>query len=48
MIENFTRVETFGNPESHWVRVIVDSKDPNVFTYKDEIVKKNLVKHLSN
>ena len=48
MIENFTRVETFGNPESHWVRVIVDSKDRNVFTYKEEIVEKNLVKHTSD
>ncbi len=48
MIENFTRVETFGIPESHWVRVIVDSKDPNVFTYKEKIVEKNLVKHTSD
>lgn len=47
MIENFTRVETFGFPEAHWVRVIVDSKDPNVFTYKEEIVEKNLAKHVS-
>ena len=48
MIENFTRVETYGNPETHWVRVIVDSKDRNVFTYKEGIVEKNLVKHKSN
>ena len=48
MIENFTRVETFGNPYSHWVRVIVDSKDRNVFTYKQGIVEKNLIKHKSD
>ena len=46
-IENFTRVETFGFPEAHWVRVIVDPKDPNVFTFKQEIVKKNVFTHAS-
>ena len=45
MIENFTRVETFGTPDVHWVRVIVDTNDPNVFTFKPEIVKKNLLHH---
>ena len=45
MVENFTRVETFGAPDSHWVRVIVDPDDPNLFTFKPEIVKKNLVDH---
>ncbi len=44
-IENFTRVEVFGFPESHWVRVIVDPNDPNLFTFKQEIVKKNVVDH---
>ena len=47
MIENFTRVESFGAPDSHWVRVIVDPSDPNLFTFKPEIVKKNLVDHLA-
>ena len=40
-IENFTRVETFGFPEAHWVRVIVDLKDPHLFTFKEQIVDKN-------
>ena len=40
-IENFTRVETFGFPESHWVRVTVDPNDPGVFTFKQQIVDKN-------
>jgi len=40
-IENFTRVETFGDPESHWVRVIVDPNDPQVFTIKQQIVDSN-------
>jgi len=46
-IENFTRVETFGFPEAHWVRVIVNPKDPSVFSFKQEIVKKNVFEHLS-
>jgi hypothetical protein len=40
-IENFTRVETFGFPEAHWVRVIVDLNDPHVFTFKEQIVDTN-------
>ena len=45
LIEHFTRLETFGSPNVHWVRVIVDPSDPQVFTFKPEIVQKNLVKH---
>ena len=41
--ENFTRVETFGGPNSHWVRVIVDPKDPQLFSYRQEIVRENVV-----
>ncbi|MBI4204549.1 MAG: metallophosphoesterase [Betaproteobacteria bacterium] len=41
LIENFTRVETFGFPEGHWVRVIVDLNDSHVFTFKEQIVDKN-------
>jgi len=44
-IENFTRVETFGNPDVHWIRAIVDSRNPNVFQFERQLVKKNLVKH---
>jgi len=44
-IENFTRVETFGFPESHWVRVKVDPDDPGVFTFKPQIVEKNRFVH---
>ncbi len=45
IIENFTRVETFGHPYAHWVRGIIDSRDPNVFSFRQEIVKENLVNH---
>jgi hypothetical protein len=45
MVEHFTRVETFGAPNSHWVRGIVDPDDPRLLRFEPEIVKKNLVKH---
>jgi hypothetical protein len=45
MIEHFTRVETFGSPNVHWVRVLVDPASPQVFTFIPEIVRKNLVRH---
>jgi hypothetical protein len=44
-IENFTRVATFGYPDTHWVRAIVDPRDPKVFSFRQEIVKENLVNH---
>ena len=44
-IENFTRVETFGDPDAHWLRVTVDPGDPNVFTFRPQLVPGNLVKH---
>ena len=44
-IENFTRVETFGTPDVHWVNVMVNSKDPELFSFKQKIVKDNLVEH---
>ena len=43
-IENFTRMEVFGFPESHWVRVVVDVNDPHVFTFKEQVVDKNRFK----
>ncbi len=42
-VENFTRVETFGSPDVHWVRAIVDFRDPNIFSFKQQIVESNLV-----
>ena len=44
-IENFTRVETFGFPNTHWVRVTIDPNDPNVFRFRQEIVEANRVKN---
>lgn len=44
-LENFTRVETFGNPDVHWLRARVDWRDPNVFQFEQRIVQKNLLRH---
>jgi hypothetical protein len=44
-LENFTRVETFGNPDVHWIRVQADERNPDVFTFQPEIVEKNLIDH---
>jgi hypothetical protein len=43
-LENFTRVETFGdnqangNNDMHWVKVIVDARSREVFAYQQQIV----------
>ena len=42
--ENFTRVETFGTPNHHWLHVTVDPDDRNVFTFRKRIVEANVVK----
>lgn len=44
-IENFTRVETFGSPDVHWLKASVDFRDPNLFSFRQRIVKPNLVDH---
>ncbi len=43
-IENFTRVETFGQPNHHWLQVFVDPEDPNVFSFRQRIVAANVMK----
>ena len=42
VVENFTRVETFGTPNVHWVQVSVDYDDPNVFVFRQRIVPANV------
>ncbi len=34
---NFTRVETFGEKDLYWVRAIVDTSDPEVFSFEPEL-----------
>jgi hypothetical protein len=38
LLENFTRVETFGSPNVHWVQATVDIRNPNLFTFEARIV----------
>lgn len=44
-IENFTRLETFGQPDHHWVQVTIDPSDPNLFAFRQRLVAANLVEH---
>jgi hypothetical protein len=37
-VENAIRVESFGSPAVHWIRIAVDPDDPNVFDIKPELV----------
>jgi hypothetical protein len=40
--QNFIRVETFGNPDTHWVRVTVDPGDPQLFRFDPQLVPENI------
>jgi hypothetical protein len=48
-LENFTRVETFGNNAAngdndvHWLKVLVDPRSREVFAYQAQIVPGNRV-----
>ena len=41
LVKNFTRVETFGSPNIHWIKVTVSPKNPNVFSFEPVIVPGN-------
>lgn len=41
-LSNFTRVETFGSPQVHWVRASADARSPQVFSFQPEFVEENL------
>lgn len=41
LLPNFTRLETFGSPNAHWVAVTVDSSSRDVFTFHPMIVTAN-------
>ena len=40
-LPNFTRVETFGSPNVHWVRASIDTRNPEVFSFRPEIIEEN-------
>jgi hypothetical protein len=41
VLANFTRVETFGARNTHWVSATIDPKDPNLFEFEPQMVTGN-------
>src|SRR5262245_36754377 len=41
VVGNFTRVETFGSRNTHWVQARIDSRSPNLFIFEPRIVAAN-------
>ena len=41
LIKNFTRVETFGSPNVHWIKVSVHPESRNLFTFEPMMVPGN-------
>ena len=37
VVDHFTRLEVYGDPDLHWVRVRVDPSSPNLFSFSEEI-----------
>ena len=48
LLPNFTRVQTFGSPNIHWIKVDVDPTSRDVFTFHPMIVKENAMLGLAN
>ena len=44
LVENFTRVEGFGEDQVHWVRVVVNPRSSSVFEFHQEIIPENMRK----
>lgn len=42
IVPNFTRVETFGSPNVHWIRAVIDERDPNLFRFEPQLVAENV------
>ena len=42
VVANFTRVETFGARNTHWVSATIDIENPNLFTFTPQIVPANV------
>ncbi len=45
LVENFTRVQTFGSGFNHWVELQIDPKNPNLWTFVPHIINSNLDTH---
>jgi hypothetical protein len=44
VVANFTRAESFGAVNMHWLRITVDPADPNLFSFTPMIVPANVVR----
>jgi hypothetical protein len=42
VVTKFTRVETFGDHNTHWVAATIDPRDPNLFEFSPRIVAANV------
>ena len=45
LVENFTRVQTFGSGFNHWVELGIDPNSPTLWTFTPHIIKGNLAPH---
>lgn len=45
LVENFTRVQTFGSGFNHWVELVVNPSNPNLWEFVPHIITANLDKH---
>jgi hypothetical protein len=41
VLANFTRVETFGSRNTHWVSATIDEDSPNLFVFQPRLVPGN-------
>ena len=42
VVANFTRLETYGSRNNHWVAVTIDASNPRVFSFEPRIVAANV------
>jgi hypothetical protein len=42
VLANFTRIETFGAANTHWVSATIDPKNPNLFEFEPRMVPANI------
>ncbi len=42
VVANFTRVETFGARNTHWVSATIDTRNPNLFVFEPRVVRANV------
>jgi len=45
LVENFTRVQTFGSAFNHWVELTIDPRSDSLWTFTPHIVTANIGKH---